>query len=141
MFCVLSPIQLPNNSWAFPPKKCFYRIPIFFILKKNTNFLAGPGGKIFLKMTLFNLISGTGYNDRISHIFLIKMKIIRFVHALTFVYEILYDLIQWSHSGCPKDVIWRHLTLMTSNDVIWLIEKYVLFFFQIKIIFLYEEYF
>ena len=55
----------------------------------------GPGGKIFLKMPLFNLISGPGYNDRISHIFLIKMKNIRFFEALTFVYEILYDLISF----------------------------------------------
>ena len=56
------------------------------------------------------------------------------------IFNKLIDL-QWSHLGCPKDVIWRHLTSvtsydvkwrhltsMTSYDVIWLFEKYFLFF-------------
>ena len=55
----------------------------------------GPGGKIFLKMPLFNLISGPGYNDRISHIFFFLMKIVWFFQALTFVYEMIYDLISF----------------------------------------------
>ena len=29
MFCVLSPVQLPNNSGAVPPKKNLYRVRIF----------------------------------------------------------------------------------------------------------------
>ena len=64
-------------------------------MQKKEILKPGSNGKFLLKMPLFNLISGPGYNDRISHIFLIKMKNIRFFEALTFVYEILYDLISF----------------------------------------------
>ena len=62
------------------------------------NFLtwkSGPGQKFLLKMPLFNFTSGPGYDDRIFYIFLIKIKIIKFFDALTFVYlKILIKILQ-----------------------------------------------
>ncbi len=53
MFCVLSPVQLPNNSGAVPPKKNFYRVRIIFFSDKNIlsfsvkiwHLAQGPDGK------------------------------------------------------------------------------------------------
>jgi hypothetical protein len=53
MFCVLSPVQLPNNSGAGPGTS-----REILVIKINFRLDPGPGGEIFLKITLFNSVNG-----------------------------------------------------------------------------------
>ena len=69
------------NSAAFPgpgPKK-FGTWTVYKHGYNSRNFWWVKWIFALLKMPLFNSISGPGCNDRIYHIFLIKMKIIRFL--------------------------------------------------------------